>query len=275
MTTQTITFIGSGNMTRAIVGGLLANGYDAKHIWATNRTAEKLVFFYDQYHVHTTQNNREGAKHADILILAIKPDQLQVVCDELKDIIAEKKPLIISVVTGISVSLLQSWLNDSAIIVRAIPNTAVMVGAGAIGLYAGKNVTQSQKNSAESIFRAVGLTLWIAQEDQMHIVTALSGSGPAYFFLVMEAMQQAACKMGLPLDIAKLLTLETALGAARMALEADQNVEQLRRAVTSPQGTTEHGVAVLEKGNIRQLFSDAITAACERSKELADTLKNV
>lgn len=270
---NTITFIGGGNMTYAILEGLVADGYPRDKLYVTNRSSEKLIYYRDQLKINTTQDNREGAKFGNIIVLSVKPLQLQEVCNEIKDIVNEKKPLVISVAAGAPIALIQKWFGSPITIIRAMPNTPSMVLAGVTGLYANSEVNNAQKDMAEEIFRAIGLTLWLASEDQLNMVNAVSGCGPAYIYLVMEVIQKAAQHLGLSADMAKLITLQTTLGAARMAMESDRDLEQLRRAVTSPKGTTEHGIAVLEKGNIRQLFLEAIEAAYRRAKELADTLE--
>ncbi len=272
MRKTTITFIGAGNMTGALTAGLIANGYDPDHLWATNRTSEKLLFFKEQLGIHITQDNREGANHADVLLFAVKPDQLHDVCNELKDIILANNPLVISIAVGVTVALLQKWLDEKSSIIRAMPNIAASVQAGAAGLYANHHVSQEHKDLAESIFRAVGSVLWLDEEAQIDTVIALSGSGPAYFFLVMEAMQKAAESMGLPPEIADLLTSQTALGASKMALESNQYVEQLRRMVTSPKGATSAALKIFEEVHIRQVVAKAMEAASQRSKELATLL---
>ncbi len=272
MTNPTIAFIGGGNMTRSIVTGLLANGYDADRIWVGNRTPEKLNFFRDNGGVHVTQDNREAAQRADIVVFAVKPQQIETVCKELSDIILAKHPLIISVALGVNTILITRWLGGHLAVVRAMPNTPASVRAGATGLFANENVSEKQKNQAESILRAVGLVVWLKQEEHVDLVAALSGSGPAYIFLVMEVLQEAAENKGLPRESIRLLTAQTVLGAARMALEADEDVVQLRRLVTSPGGSTERAIDILEKGRIRQLFSDALQAAIDRAKELAEQL---
>ncbi len=272
MTESTITFIGGGNMARALVSGLLANGYNAEKIWVSNPTLEKLHYFNKQFNVHTTQDNKEGAKYGDIIVFAVKPQHLQGVCTELKSIIVEKKPLLISIAAGVTTGLIQKWLCEPFSIVRAMPNIAASVNASATGIYANDQVSAQQKDIAESIFRAIGLACWLDSEDQLDVVVSASGSGPAYFFLIMEAIQEAVETMGLPSDIARLLVTQTALGASKMALESPQSLKRLREFVTSPKGTTEQAINVLEAGNIRELFRKALNAARQRSEEIAKML---
>jgi len=267
-----IAFIGAGNMGGSLIGGLIQNGHPADHIWATDPDKAKCKQLADTFHIHSTQNNAEAAKQADILIFAVKPQILKIVAEELASVIQERKPLVISIAAGVRESSLQNWLGGSIAIVRAMPNTPALIGAGASGLYANKHVSQEQHNLAESILRAVGIAVWVKSEEQMDVVTALSGSGPAYFFLIMEALQEAAEAFGLPSDTARLLALQTALGAGKMAIESAASPAELRLQVTSPGGTTESAVTALENHHIRDIFKSAVQAAKERSEELADLL---
>ncbi|MBT8506688.1 pyrroline-5-carboxylate reductase [Coxiella-like endosymbiont of Rhipicephalus sanguineus] len=273
MSIANITFIGGGNMACNIVVGLLANGYDSNCICVTNPTSDKLTFFREKCKVRTTQNNREGATNADAIILAVKPNQVKGVCEELKDIVNTLHPLIISVAVGVRVKLLQQWLQSEPAIVRAMPNTPASVGAGATALFANEKATKEQRNLVESILRAVGLVVWLSLEDQIDEVAALSGSGPAYIFFVMEALQEAGEGLGLPKETVQLLTAQTVWGAARMSLEAEKDLVELRRFVTSPGGTTEQAIKVLKSGNLPELFTNVLKAAVQRAKELSVELE--
>lgn len=268
----TVAFIGGGNMTRSLVLGLVASDYDLHHIWVSSRTAEKLEFFQDKLGIQITQDNCEVVDHAEVLILAVKPHQVKTVCQEIKSNVAERKPLIISVANGITDAMIRKWLQEHIAVVRAMPNTPASVAASATALYANPHVAMEQRDAAEAIMRAVGLVVWVDDEEQIDAVTALSGAGPAYIFLVMEAMQQAGEKIGLSAETTRLLTLQTVQGAARMALESEQDVVRLRECVTSPGGSTEQAIKVLEDKHIREIFAAAIEAACQRSKELTKTL---
>ncbi len=183
-----------------------------------------------------------------------------------------KHPLIISIVAGVRSSDLDRWLGGGLAIVRVMPNTPALVRAGASGLYANHLVNSLQRDLAESILRSVGITVWLENEAQMDIVTALSGSGPAYIFRVIEAMEEVATRAGLERETSRLLAIETVLGAARLAMESDDTPAELRCKVTSPSGTTEKGLQQLELGNIEQLFDNAINAAIDRSREMGDEL---
>ena len=272
MQQPTTAFIGAGNMAHSLIGGLIADGFSAEKIWASNPVAELLNKLQKQFSIHTTLDNTQAVKEADVVIFAVKPQILKIVAQELAEFIQEKKPLVISIAAGVREKDLQNWLGDHIAIVRCMPNTPALVGAGASALFANMFVSVEQKSIAESILRAVGMTVWLDNEKLLDTVTALSGSGPAYFFLIMEALEIAAVKLGLPADTAHLLTLQTALGAARMALENNQSLAELRQQVTSPGGTTECGIQVLENNHIRKILTETIQAASNRSVELAEIL---
>lgn len=269
MKNHTITFIGAGNMAHSLIGGLIADGFDPKKIWATNPLPEQLENL-KPLGIHTSQDNHVGAAHADIIIFAVKPQILKTVALELAEIINKKNSLVISIAAGVRETDLRRWLGNNCAIVRCMPNTPALVSSGATGLYANPHVTPEQKNLAESILRAVGITVWLDDETHLDTVTALSGSGPAYFFLMMEALENAAVNLGLPSETARLLTIQTALGAARMALESSHTVSELRQNVTSPGGTTERALQVLEHGQLKSLFAEAVQAAQQRAIELAE-----
>jgi pyrroline-5-carboxylate reductase len=270
MTQNVITFLGAGHLTYALISGLLANDYPAKKIWATNRSSEKLQVFRESMHVQTTCNNLEGVSHADVVIIAVKPNQVQEICQEIRNVIIQKKLLVISLAAGVRVSSIQKWLGQEIPIIRAMPNTPAEVMTGATALFSSDQVSAEQKNKAESIFRSVGLTLWFEKETDINIVTALSGCGPAYIFLVMDAMQKAAEKLGLPAEAARLLTLQTTLGASKIAMESGNSFEELKAKVAVPKGITEKAVAVLEQGGIQELFLDAMMAATKRAEEIGE-----
>jgi pyrroline-5-carboxylate reductase len=268
-----IAFIGSGNMATSLIGGLVANQYPPDKIWATNPDKEKLEWLQSQFHIHTTSDNREAAEQADLWVFSVKPAVLKSVVSELADLLKQKQPLILSVVAGITSDSILKWANYPHLsIVRCMPNTPALLGCGCTGLWGNSLVNHEQKAIAESILRVVGVTLWFEKEVDLNAVTAVSGSGPAYFFLVMEAMLDCAKQMGLTEQQAELLTVNTALGAARMALESGKDVATLRKQVTSPGGTTEQAINVLEAGGIRSLFLNALTAAKDRAIEISKLL---
>jgi pyrroline-5-carboxylate reductase len=273
VTTPVITVIGAGNMGSSLIGGLIKDGHPCQKIWASDADEEKLSFLKQRFDVNTTVNNINAAQMADVIILAIKPQYFGAVVTELAKTLREHKPLIISIAAGIRTESIAHWLGAEQAIVRTMPNTPAMIGCGATALYANAHTTETQRNRAESILRAVGITVWLKEESMMDAVTALSGSGPAYFFLMMEALQEAGEQLGLPSETARLLTLQTALGSARMAIESATPLVDLRHHVTSPGGTTEKAVSVLEENNIKALFSKALQAAKLRSEELARLLE--
>jgi pyrroline-5-carboxylate reductase len=265
-----IGFIGAGNMARSLVSGLLKNGWSKNQIILSDPDPSQRQAIESVLGVKTFANNQDVVTHAEILVLAVKPQVLAEVATELAATAQKKKPLVISIVAGVRLADLDRWLGGGLAIVRSMPNTAALIGSGAAGLYANERVNEAMRNQAESILRAVGVTVWLGDESLMDVVTALSGSGPAYFFLIMEALEQASIESGLDPKQARLLTLETAYGAAKMALEGHEEPSQLRRRVTSPGGTTEQAVKVLENGNIHRLFRQAMQAAVNRSREIAD-----
>lgn len=269
---RTIAFIGGGNMARSLISGLIADGYGADRIWVTDPAEAKLAELHDHFSVRTTASNIEAASAADVVVLAVKPQVLKGVAEALAATVQATKPLVISIAAGVRERDIQRWLGGGIAIVRTMPNTPALVQSGATALYANPAVSDEQHNLAESILRAVGLTVWVKDEALMDTVTALSGSGPAYFFLVMEALEKAAVQLGLPQDTARLLTLQTAFGAAKMALESSEDAVTLRARVTSPGGTTERAIAVLEQNRIREIFEEALRAAHARSQELATLL---
>jgi pyrroline-5-carboxylate reductase len=266
-----IAFIGGGNMAGSMVGGLLARGRDPGRIWVSDPDAgcrERLAALG----VHTTDDNGAAAAAAEIVVLAVKPQQLRAACRDIATAVAERGMLVISIAAGIGTGSLKSWLGTDAAIVRCMPNTPALLQASASALYATPSVDSAQRAAADDILASIGFVAWVDDEDAMHAVTALSGSGPAYFFLVMEAMQLAGENLGLDPELSRQLTAQTALGAARMALESDVDVTELRRRVTSPGGTTERALRVLEERSLRRIFESALEAASNRSRELADEL---
>jgi pyrroline-5-carboxylate reductase len=266
-----IAFIGPGNMARSLIGGLIADHYPAESILASGPHVEHLESLNRQFSINTMTDNKEAVKQADIVVLAVKPQMLKQVALEIAPVISQQKPLVISVVTGVRSSVIQSWFGEKIAIVRCMPNTPALVNCGATALFANAFVSDAEKEQAESIMRAVGLVLWLDDENKLDVVTGLSGSGPAYFFLVIEILQAAGVALGLTEQESKLLTLQTALGAARMALESDQDASVLRKAVTSPGGTTERAIQILESAHLSEILSSAVQGAVSRAKELSDS----
>lgn len=270
--TQTIAFIGAGNMARSLIGGLIADDYPASAIIATDPLDAQRDQLRQHFDIRTEINNREAATQADIVVLAVKPQAMKQVATDLAPVIRDRHPLVVSIAAGIRAATLDAWLGGNTALVRCMPNTPALVQCGATGLYANARVTPSQHQAAESILRAVGLTVWVEDEALLDSVTALSGGGPAYFFLVIEALENAGVELGLGREQARLLALQTAFGAAKMALESEEPAAQLRARVTSPGGTTERAIAALQAGGMEALFSQALAAARQRCEELSDLL---
>jgi pyrroline-5-carboxylate reductase len=272
MSKKTLVFIGCGNMASSLISGLVQDGYDPGHIWASDPDSEKLSNLAAQTGIRITGDNKEAVERADVVVLAVKPQVLETVARGIADALQARRPLVISIAAGVREAALHKWLGSDVALVRTMPNTPAMIQTGATVLHAAKGVSDEEKDLAESILRAVGLTRWVEDEGLMDAVTALSGSGPAYFFLVMEAMEEAAKAMGIEDDSARLLTLQTALGAARMAIESSEGPATLRERVTSPGGTTEQALKTLEQGKLRELFQQALADARDRSIELSEML---
>ena len=272
MTQQTIAFIGGGNMATSLVAGLIADGFDPACVVVSDPDEEKRRSLEARFGVRATPSNAAAVDLAGTLVLCVKPQIAPGVCRDLAASLKAPLPLIISVMAGIREQTIQDWLAVPAPVVRAMPNTPAMMQAGAIGLHASPEVSSEQCNRAETILRAGGLVRWVDREALIDVVTALSGSGPAYFFLLMEAMEQVASELGLDAETARLLTIQTALGAARMAMESDDPPQVLRERVTSPGGTTEQALDVFHEGNFRDLVRRAMGAAKRRAETLSEEL---
>ncbi len=264
-------FIGAGNMARALAGGLLVSGYARDRLILSDPLPEQREGAARALGLEVYADNKAVAERAEVLVFAVKPQALAAAAREVAEIVQRRRPLVVSVAAGVRSIDLERWLGGELPVVRAMPNTAALVGSGAAGLYANTRVDETQREIAESILRAVGVAIWIEREELLDVVTALSGSGPAYFFLLMEILEAQAVAHGLPPAQARLLTQETALGAAKMALEGGEaEPARLRARVTSRGGTTEAAVQVLEQGDLRGLFHRAFGAAVARARELAE-----
>lgn len=272
MKTPTIAIIGAGNMGSSLIGGLIKNGHPADKLCTADPSPEKLEYLQKKFGIKVAENNHKAAEHADVIIFAVKPQVFAKVAEPLKDLVQKRKPLIITIAAGVREASIDHWLGGNVAVVRVMPNTPALIGAGASALHANANVTDEQRNIAESILRAVGIAVWVDKEGQMDTVTALSGSGPAYFFLVLEAMQSAGEELGLSAETAQMLAQQTALGAALMAIDSSHTPAELRQHVTSPGGTTEKAISVLEENHLREIFRKALFAAKQRSEELANLL---
>ena len=276
-------FIGGGNMGRCLVGGLIGDGHPCERLRVSDPDPERLQVFGERFGVRTGSDNRSTIAGADVVILAVKPQVVRAVVEDVAETLRAQRPLVLSIVAGLSTRVLRKWIGSEGIgsegigpevpIVRAMPNTPALVRSGAAALYAeAGSVGRGHRDSAESILRAVGSTVWVEDEALMDTVTALSGSGPAYFFLLMELIERAGVSMGLTPESARLLTLQTAFGAAKMALESGTPAAVLRAQVTSPGGTTEQAIKTFQDCGIESIVTRALRAAEARSRELGACL---
>jgi len=266
---QNIAFIGAGNMATALIKGLIAKGCSCANLWAADPNQEKLDLLQKDTGINISRDNETAIKNAEVVVLAVKPQLMKEVLLPLRQVLAEKAVLLISIAAGVSIKTLETFSSNHQAIVRCMPNTPALVEAGASALFANSITSDLQKQQAQSILSAVGTVCWLQRESDIDTVTALSGSGPAYFFLFIEALQSAAIEQGLAPDIAKALALQTAFGAAKLALTDDGDVAELRRKVTSPGGTTEAALAQFEKDNFSNIIARAVAKAKARSEELA------
>ena len=269
MKSTTIGFIGAGNMANGLIRGLIAKGTKPENIWASDLDDSKLKLLAQDCGIQTGSNT-DLARSASLIVLAVKPQVMRDACKALAADIGGRKVLLVSIAAGITTSHLESWFGESAAIVRCMPNTPALVGMGASGLFANAKVTEEQKQLAQEVISTVGFATWVDADSDIDIVTAISGSGPAYFFLFMEAMQATAKEMGLSEDLARALTYRTAAGAAALAQYSEDDIATLRRNVTSPGGTTEQAILQFEDGDLRGLVAKALKAARTRSAELAE-----
>lgn len=264
-----ITFIGGGNMARSLIGGLVARGQAAESIHVAEPYPQLREALARDFGVRTHADNDAAANHGAVWIFAVKPQLLQGVARQLASTAQRLRPLIISLAAGMTSDQLQRWLGGELAVVRTMPNTPALLGAGATGLFANAHVSAGQRHLAETLMQTIGLTVWIDPETHMDAVTALSGSGPAYVFLLAEAMQAAGEAQGLPAETARVLALQTILGAARMLSESGEPAALLRQRVTSAGGTTEAAIASFAAGGFHALVDQAIAAAAERGRELS------
>ena len=272
MTTARIAFIGGGNMAASLIAGLIADGQAPDSLQVADPSPDRRESLASRFGVRVFVENADAIAGAETVVICVKPQLAAAVCHDIAGPVKAGRPLIISVMAGVPEQAMQRWFGAALPVVRAMPNTPAMVQSGAIGLHASAAVDADGRNRAETILRAVGLIRWVTDEAQIDAVTAISGSGPAYFFLFMEAMEAAGIDLGLDAQTARLLTIQTALGAARMAMESDAPPSRLREQVTSPGGTTERALAVFNGANLHDLVARAATAARDRAAELSHTL---
>lgn len=270
MTTHSrdVAFIGAGNMGEALIQGLVDSGRSPASLAVADTRPERIEALQERFPGLGAGTPEQLAGDTAILVLAVKPQTLPEVAPALRPAVEQGDPLVVSVAAGVTTTRLGEWLGPQARIVRAMPNTPALVGAGVTGLFAGPMVSEIDRQAATGLMEAVGRALWVEDEELMHAVTATSGSGPAYVFLIIEAMQAAAEELGLPPETARELTLGTLAGATRLAANSAEGAAELRRRVTSPGGTTEQALNTLEQGDLRDLMARAMRAAAERSEEL-------
>ncbi|KAK9764028.1 hypothetical protein K7432_008826 [Basidiobolus ranarum] len=293
---QRISFIGGGNMAEAIIGGLISNEYAPQCITVFDPSKERQAELREKYNINVASDGNSaiygeeenGDHSAEVVVLAVKPQVLKDVAFGLSKAIRTVQPLVISIAAGIRTQSMERWLltgnEDSHLsdsddeakisIVRCMPNTPALVMCGASGMYANPNVTTAQKEASDKILGAVSRTEWVDKEDLLDGVTAVSGSGPAYFFLVLEAMEKAGVEAGLTPEASSSLAIQTCLGAAKMAEASEDSVAELRRKVTSPNGTTDAAIKTMIKGDVPKWVSNGVLAANSKSKELAQQLGN-
>jgi pyrroline-5-carboxylate reductase len=271
MSKARITFIGGGNMATSLIAGLTADGYATDDIRVAEPNPQRRNTLQARYGVRAFADAAEALAETDTVVLCVKPQVAREVCRGLAPLLTKGASLIISVMAGVPERAIQQWLGGALPVVRAMPNTPAMVQTGAIGLHASAEVDAEGRNRAETILRAGGLVRWVEDEDGIDAVTAISGSGPAYFFLFMEALEDAGIALGLDPQTARLLTIQTALGAAKMAMESDAPPARLREQVTSPGGTTERALGVFDEADLRALVARATAAARDRATELSQT----
>jgi pyrroline-5-carboxylate reductase len=270
MSKTRIAFIGAGNMAASLIGGLRAKGLDASQIRASDPGAETRAKVAAEHGIEVFADNADAIRDADVVVLAVKPQAMKAVCEAIRPSLKPNQ-LVVSIAAGITCTSMNNWLGAQPI-VRCMPNTPALLRQGVSGLFATAKVSTDQRQQAQELLSAVGIALWLNEEQQLDAVTAVSGSGPAYFFLLIEAMTAAGVKLGLPADIAAQLTLQTALGAAHMAVASDVDAAELRRRVTSPAGTTEAAIKSFQAGGFEALVETALGAAAHRSAEMAEQL---
>ncbi len=266
---KTILFIGGGNMARSLIGGLIAAGTPPSAIRVAEPVAELRDALAKAFGVEVHADAIDAAADTGTWMFAVKPQVMRAVCEKLAPQARSSQPLAISIAAGITAGQLQRWLGGDVAVVRCMPNTPALLGAGVTGLFANAQVDADGRATAESLLSSAGQTVWIEDEAMMDAVTAVSGSGPAYVFLLAEAMEAAARGQGLPDDAARTLVLQTVLGAARMLTESNEPPSELRRRVTSPGGTTQAAVETFEAGGFRELVAKAVGNATERGRQLS------
>ena len=263
-----IAFIGAGNMSSTIIAGLIKSGYPAEKIIAANPGVEKRQLLSDKFAIYTTEDNKQAVEKADVVVLAVKPYMMKKVCKEINTTLSSQ--LIISVAAGITIASIQKHLEKNLCVIRAMPNTPCLISKGVTGLFSDQAATRVNRDFVSSLFENIGKVVWLDLEQQMDIVTALSGSGPAYYFYLTEALIKAGIELGLDAEISRLLVTQTAVGAiAMLNNEPIQTAAMLRKAVTSPNGTTEAAITVFDDNKFMQVITNAVSSAANRGHELS------
>ncbi|PTB85160.1 pyrroline-5-carboxylate reductase [Pseudidiomarina aestuarii] len=269
-TPRKIAFIGAGNMTQSIVGGMVKSGYPADHIFVSNPSDAKLHTLKERHQLHVSNDNAEIARQAEVIVLAVKPQLMADVCADLSKRVPNlDSKLIVSIAAGIRIPKYRQYLNDNITMIRVMPNTPSLVGEGVSGLVADDRASAADKAFIEFAFDGVGQTLWVADEDELDILGAVAGSGPAYFFEFMASLQKAAVALGFDHEKARAMVQQTALGAATMAIDSDLELEDLRKQVTSKGGSTAKGIEVYQAADIDDISEQAVRAAVARNQEMA------
>lgn len=269
LTDLKVRFVGAGNMATSLIGGLLKRGFMPSQITASDPGGHQRQVVTEKFGVQTFNDNNAHFGIPDIVILAVKPQIMKKVTQDIANSVAETNALVISIAAGIKVEHLEKWLSTDAAIVRTMPNTPALIGEGATGLFANANVTKEQMHLTEGIMDSVGISHWVDEEFKIDVVTALSGSGPAYFFLFMEYMQNTAIELGLKPEVAAKLVEQTALGSAILAQRSSDDIATLREKVTSPNGTTEAALKSFKNSGLEKTIKEALNAANDRSIQLS------
>jgi pyrroline-5-carboxylate reductase len=262
-------FIGGGNMGGALIRGLIARGLPAQNIRVGEAYETRRRELASELGVHATADNRDAVRDADVVVIAVKPQDMAVTVGSLAEAFAQRPPLVVSIAAGIRVADIAGWCGPGVVVVRAMPNRPALNGAGATGIYAPSGLSDGHRQLAADVLGAVGTTVWVPDEDLIDVVTALSGSGPAYFFLLAELMADAAVNLGMERATALELAIQTLFGAGRMARDSDGDLARLRAEVTSKGGTTEAAVRAFDAANLRGIVAAALQAATDRGREMA------
>jgi pyrroline-5-carboxylate reductase len=265
-----IAFIGGGHMTTSLVGGLRSRGAASDDLCVSDPVAAQRERLELEFGVRTTPSNAAAVREAGLVVLAVKPQDMAAAAQSIAAELATRRRLVVSIAAGIRIANLRHWLGGDTPVVRTMPNRPALIGAGITAACAGPGIDDADRAAVERVLLTAGPLVWLGDEAQMDAVTAVSGSGPAYFFLLVEALEDAGAALGLPRDVARQLAAHTALGAGRMVTESADPPARLREQVTSKGGTTAVALAVLERAGLRDIFAEAVAAAARRSAELAD-----